>query len=134
MLLVDTSVWLDFLIGRPTPARFELHRLIATGAPIAVTGTILQEILQGIRSDLEYRQTARYLRAFDYVRLEEPATFIHAAEIYRTCRRRGCVIRKPVDCIIAAQAMGAAAELFHNDRDFAQIAAHVPLKLYPFPA
>lgn len=130
MLLVDTSVWIDFFNGRPTPCRRELHRLIAADADLAITGIILQEILQGLRSDLDYRRTKRYLRDFVYLPLREPDLFIAAAAIYRQCMHKGRTIRRPVDCLIATQAMATNAVLFHNDRDFVHIAAVVPLRLY----
>lgn len=134
MVLVDTSVWLDFLTGRNSPHRTELRRLIELGIETALMGIILQEILQGIRSDVDARKTERHLAAFRYLPLEEPATFREAASIYRECRKRGRTIRKPVDALIAAQALRGGAELFHNDRDFNAIAAVVPLKIYKIPS
>lgn len=133
MILVDTSVWIDFLGGRNTPFRRELHRLISTGTDIALTGIILQEILQGIRNDLDYRRTERQLREFTYLPLKEPETFLKASEIYRECAKRGHQIRKPVDALIAAQAIEVGTELLHNDRDFDQVAAVSALKIYRFP-
>ena len=130
MILVDTSVWIDFLIGKNSSFRKELHRLIEQGEEIAITGIILQEILQGIRSDLDYQKTKADLLQFHYFSYDEPLIFLRAAEIYRKCRQKGKTIRKPVDCLIAAQAMESKAELFHQDRDFTQIAQVVPLKVY----
>lgn len=133
MILVDTSVWIDFLIGRSSPFRRELHRLIENGVEIGLTGIVYQEILQGIRSDIELRKTDNYLKEFKYVPLSEPETFRHAAAIFRACTKGGRRIRKPVDALIAAQAIEADSELFHHDKDFDQIAAVEPLKLYRLP-
>lgn len=133
MILVDTSVWIDFLTGRQSPYRRELHRLVERGAELSITGIILQEILQGIRSDLESHKTEKHLMEFHYLPLREPQTFRHAALLYRECARKGKQIRKPVDALIAAQALEANAELFHHDRDFDHIAAVSPLKLYRIP-
>ena len=130
MILVDTSVWIDFLIGRETIFRKELHRLIEGGTEIAVNGIILQEILQGLRSDLECKQVEKNLAEFRYLTLNEPDIFRNAATIYRHCAHRGRKIRKPVDALIAAHAISFQIELFHNDRDFNQIAAVAPLKIY----
>ncbi|MBI2981039.1 MAG: PIN domain nuclease [Deltaproteobacteria bacterium] len=132
MILVDTSVWIDFLSGRNSSFRHELHRLISTGTDVALTGIILQEILQGIRGDLDCRRTERHLREFTYLPLKEPDTFLKASEIYRECAKRGRKIRKPVDALIAAQAIEAGSELLHNDRDFEQVASVSPLKIYRF--
>lgn len=130
MILVDTSVWLDFLIGRDTPYRAELHRLIETGADIAVSGVVLQEILQGMASDLDWRRAEKYLLEFQYLSLKEPETFLLASQIYRECRRKGKTTRKPVDCLIAAHAIQNNAHLFHNDRDFRHISEVFPLRIY----
>lgn len=133
MILVDTSVWLDFLVGRNTPFRHELHRLIEGGADIVLTGIIFQEILQGIRSDVDCRRTEKYLREFHYISLSEPDVFRQAAEVYRICAQKGKKIRKSIDCLIAAQSLQANAELFHNDRDFIHISQIFPLKIYRIP-
>lgn len=133
MILVDTSVWIDFFLGKSTPFRRELHRLIENGVEVGLTGIIYQEILQGIRSDIEHKKTEKYLKEFKYVVLSEPETFRHAAAIFRACAKKGKNIRKPLDVLIAAQAIEADVELFHNDRDFNQIASIEPLKIYRLP-
>ena len=133
MILVDTSVWIDFLTGRKTPHRREFHRLIEMGIDLALSGIILQEILQGIHSDLERHRTEKYLLEFRYLTLREPQIFHRAADIYRECAKKGKKIRKPVDALIAAQAMEANAVLFHHDRDFDSIAALSPLKIHKIP-
>lgn len=133
MILVDTSVWIDFLAGKETPFRRELHRLIEEGADIALCGTILQEILQGIRSDKELRAIEKYLMEFRYLTLQEPTFFLQAAEIYRQCAQAGQKVRKSLDCVIATHALQASATLFHNDRDFIKIAKVVPLKFHLTP-
>lgn len=130
MVLVDTSVWIDFFAGRNTPYRHELHRLIANGAELAVSGIIVQEILQGIRSVAQVRQVHEYLAVFDYVTLVEPDIFVRAAEVYRTCAAKGKTIRKPIDCLIAAQALAADIPLLHHDRDFDHIAQCHPLRVH----
>lgn len=131
MILVDTSVWIDFLTGKETPFRRELHRLIEEGADVAICGTVLQEILQGIRSDKECHSLEKYLLEFRYLTLQEPGLFRQAAELYRRCVKAGKKVRKSLDCVIAAHAIQANAELFQNDRDFLSIAAISPLKIHP---
>lgn len=133
MILVDMSVWIDFLTGRDTSFRKELHKLLEEGDKLLLTGLILQEILQGIRSDVEHKKTEKYLLAFPYFSLNEPSVFKKAASIYRTCRQKGKQIRKSMDCLIAAQALEVDAELFHNDKDFTHIAQFFPLKIYKIP-
>jgi len=130
LILVDTSVWIDFLTGRNSPFRRELHGLIEAGKPIAINAIIFQEILQGVRSDLEFKKLEKYLLNFPCFSFGQIQTFRDAAQIYRTCRQRGKTIRKPVDCLIAAQALAENLVLFHRDRDFDSIALFFPLKIH----
>ncbi len=129
MILVDTSVWIDFFRGIPCVHRATLHRLIEEEEDLCFTAIHLTEILQGIQNDAEFERCKRYLLAFPIFNATEPETFIHAAEIYRTCRRNGKTVRKTVDCIIAAVAIEHDLILFHNDRDFEKIAACASLRV-----
>lgn len=132
MVLVDTSVWIDFFRGKDTRQRHELHRLIEQGAGVKICGVVLQEILQGVGSELECRRTKKYLLEFAYLTLKEPSVFEMAADIYKNCRKRGKTVRKPVDCIIAAVAMEYDVRLFHHDADFDRIAECNQLKIYAY--
>ncbi len=97
MILVDTSVWIDFLSGRDTPHRRMLHQLIEKEEDICITEIILTEILQGIRDDRVYEITKSCLLEFPVIRPKGNETHIAAAEIYRKCRKEGNTIRKTVD-------------------------------------
>lgn len=130
MILVDTSVWVDFFRGTDSPVNRALHRLIEDEEDLCLTSLNLTEILQGIRYDAFYEETKRHLLEFP---LFEPAgllTYLHAADIYRTCRRRGKTIRSTIDCLIAAIAIEHGLTLIHKDRDFAHIAACTRLRLF----
>jgi len=118
MILVDTSVWIDFLIGRDTLHRHTLHQLIEKEEDICITGIILTEILQGIKSNALYEVTKNYLLEFPIIKAKGNETYIAAAEIYRKCRKEGKTIRKTVDCIIAAIAHENNLTLLHSDMDF----------------
>ncbi len=118
MILVDTSVWIDFLTGRDTPHRQILHQLIEKEEDVCITEIILMEILQGIKDDTAYETTKNYLLEFPVIRTKGNETFISAAEIYRKCRKEGKTVRKTIDCIIAAIARENNLVLFHNDADF----------------
>ena len=122
MILVDTSVWIDFFRGTDSIFRKRLHDLIIREEDLCLTTIHLTEILQGIRADTEFARTKRYLLSFPIFLTGEINTFLHAAEIYRLCRQRGKTVRKTVDCIIAAIAIENDLTLFHNDRDFTKIA------------
>ena len=130
MILVDTSVWIDFLVGKETPQRHILHQLIEKEEDICITEIILTEILQGIKDDEIYETTKSYLLEFPIIKPKGTGTFITAAEIYRKCRKEGKTVRKTVDCIIAAIAQENGLNLFHNDNDFATIEKCIGLKTF----
>jgi predicted nucleic acid-binding protein len=127
MVLVDTSVWIDFFAGRKGPHVPALEELIENEEDLCLCGLILTEVLQGIRSDAAYAKTKAYLGDLIFLPMSR-ATFVRAAEMYRFLRKKGVTIRKPVDCMIAAVAMEYNVKLLHNDRDFGHIAAHSELE------
>lgn len=130
MIVVDTTVWIEFLEERDTPFDLRLKRLVEKGAPLALTDIIYCEILQGIREDTTYRRTREILRSYPILRVQGLTTFDRAAALYRECRKKGLTIRSTVDCLIAATCLEADAALYHNDRDFDAIANVSGLKLY----
>ncbi|MDY0170783.1 MAG: PIN domain nuclease [Thermoguttaceae bacterium] len=132
MVLVDTTVWIDFFGNRAQPHVAVLRRLIENGEDLCLCGLVLAEILQGIRSDSAYRRTKDYLSDLIYLPMRR-TTFVRAAEMYRSLRKKGITIRKPVDCMIASVAIEHDLALLHNDRDFDQIARHSKLKVATMP-
>jgi len=115
VILVDTSVWVDFLNSAQSAAGDELERLIRVGAPLAVTGLIVAEVLQGLR-----REISPVTGILGRWRVLEPrglATYEAAAAIFREARRRGITLTT-VDAVIAALALDYGAALFTLDRDF----------------
>ena len=128
MVLVDTTVWIDFFAAKSTPEVAELERLLNEEEDICTCGIILTEVLQGIRQDEDYRRTLSRFETFLFLPMDRPS-FVRAAELYRSLRRRGVTIRKPVDCMIASVAIEHNIALFHNDRDFDPIEAHCGLKV-----
>ena len=130
MIVVDTTVWIDFLEAKGTSFDLQLKDLIEHGEALALTDVIYCEVLQGILDESKFRRTRTILRAYPILRMRWLRTFEHAAEIYRSCRRRGLTIRKTADCLIAATCLEAGAELYHNDRDFDSIAKVEGLKIY----
>ena len=127
MILVDTSVWIDFFAGRNLPQVQVLEYLIQTDADLALCGIILTEILQGISNDKQHQQVRDYLEPLLRLEITE-AIWLEAAELYRNLRKQGITIRKTNDCIIAATALHYQARLLHNDRDFEAIQQHYPLQ------
>ena len=127
MVLVDTTVWIDFFADRPQPHVAALQKLIEEDADLCVCGVILAEVLQGIRADADYRKTKDYFESLILVPMRR-TTFEKSAALYRSLRKKGVTIRKPIDCMIASVAVEHALPLLHNDRDFDQIAQHSKLK------
>ncbi len=126
MILVDTSVWIDFFAGRNLPHVTTLEDFIVEGEDIALCGIILTEILQGIADNTTYRKVQRYLKPLIMLPMPE-SIFVKAASIYRTLRKKGITIRKTNDCIIAATALEHHCKLLHNDKDFSPIEKNFPL-------
>jgi predicted nucleic acid-binding protein len=127
VIAVDTTVWVDFFRGADTRVNRTLRRLIDDEEDLCLTSLNLTEILQGITRDAVYEETRRHLIEFPIFEPEGLSTYLHAADIYRTCRRRGKTIRSTIDCLIAAIAIEHDLVLLHNDRDFAHIATCAPL-------
>ncbi len=125
MVLVDTSVWIDFFAGRDLPHVATLEQHILDNENLALCGIILTEILQGIGNDKQHKRVQGFLKPLIHLPMSE-AVFIHAADIYRTLRKQGITIRKSHDCIIAATAITHDCHLLHNDRDFLPIAKYFP--------
>lgn len=130
MILIDSSVWIDFFQTKSSPESQILEKLILDEGDIAVCGLIRQEVLQGIRDDLQFHRIRHLLNQAYYLSLKEPSIFDEAAKIYRSLRHRGLTIRSPGDCLIAAIAIQHQVLLLHKDRDFKTIASHTSLKLF----
>ncbi len=128
MILVDTSVWIDFFSDRNLPHVATLEQFIQESDDLALCGIIMTEILQGIADDTSHRHVQRYLDPLIMLPMPQ-SVFIKAADIYRKLRKKGITIRKTNDCIIAATALEHRCQLLHNDKDFIPIANHFPLKI-----
>ena len=128
MVLIDTTVWIDFFAGRQVPHVVALERLIKNREDICNCGIILTEVLQGIRQKGEFRKTKELFNSMIFLPMPY-SVFLGAAEIYRTLRRKGITIRNSVDCMIASVAIENDIMLLHNDKDFTPIEKHHNLKV-----
>jgi len=128
MVLIDTTVWIDFFRGEATPQVAVLERLIAESQDLCICGIVLTEVLQGIRDDGRYRQIKTHFDNLIFLPMTR-MTFVKSAEMYRSLRKKGITVRKPVDCMIAAVAIAHEAQLLHNDRDFNPLQKHFSLKV-----
>jgi hypothetical protein len=129
MIVVDTSVLIDYLKGDATPAVERLVQIEADEIPFHIPVICFQEILQGARSRSEWRVLDEYLSSQRLLVPESPVELHReAGRIFFDGRRRGLTIRSTVDCLIAAQTLQAGATLLHDDSDFDHIAKLRPLK------
>ena len=129
MILVDTSVWIDYFRNTKCKEVERLDSLLASRQPVSICGIVLTEVLAGISSESE---AAQILDLFGRV-ITLPITdkdYLLGAELYRSARRSGMTVRRVVDCIIAACAISNSARLFHRDRDFDTLARISKLKLF----
>ena len=130
MMLVDTSVWIDYFRGNETPETDRLVDALSRDEDLCICGLILTEILQGIPSPKQYRQVKRLLKPLIYLPVSREAHIL-AADIYRAARAEGKTIRNSVDCIIAACAVTHNVPLLQSDRDFLAIEAVSKLRIAP---
>ena len=128
MILVDTSVWIDFFSAKSHPHVEKLAQVLRDEEDVCICGIILAEVLQGIRSDRGYRKTRDYFEVLIYLPMTRD-TYVRSAELYRSLRKSGVTIRKPLDCMIASVAIEHEVALLHNDRDFDRIAKHSRLAI-----
>ena len=128
MILVDTTVWIDFFAGRNLGHVSLFQSLIEDSEDICICGLVMTEILQGIRDDLQYSKTKKYLSNLIYIPMSSD-TFILAADIYRSIRKKGVTIRNSIDCLIAAVCIEHKVSLLQNDKDFQKIKRYSDLQL-----
>jgi predicted nucleic acid-binding protein len=124
MVLVDTSVWIDFLRGSPTPQVATLEALLGGEDLVGTAPIILQEVLQGADSPKRFEQWRReFSGLMCYLPLDPIDSHIEAARLFAACRRVGRTPRSSNDCLIARIAVEHDLVLLEDDRDFASIAA-----------
>jgi predicted nucleic acid-binding protein len=129
VILVDSSAWVEFLRASGSRAHLRLRAALENGVDLASTDVIVMEILAGARDDPDRDRLRRLLYGLEFLPVEGPADYEHAAELYRLCRSGGETPRKLTDCLIAAVAIRNDAELLCEDADFLAIARHSPLRL-----
>jgi predicted nucleic acid-binding protein len=131
MILVDTSVLIDFLKGNDCKETRKLKKILKQKIPFGITSFIYQEVLQGAKSQQEYSLLKSYLETQHFIHpLHSVETYAQAAKIYCECRRMGITIRSSIDCLIAQIAIEHDLLLLHNDSDFKAIARVFSLKFY----
>jgi len=128
-ILVDTSVWIDYLNGVSSPQTDHLYHYIHDDFPIFLCPIIVQEILQGIREDEQYETVKSSLLGFSILDLPAIDVAVGAADLYRSLRKKGVTIRKSNDCMIAFYAIHFELAVLHQDRDFELLSTYANLKV-----
>ncbi len=127
MIVVDTSVWIDYFNGVPTPQVDLLDELLGRRV-LAVGDLILAELLQGFATEQDANRALRLLEPLEFVEMAGRDVAIQSAANYRRLRRRGVTVRKTMDMLIGTCCLMHDHELLHNDRDFDLLARHLGLK------
>ena len=127
MILVDSSVWIDYFRGTQTPQTEKLDELLSS-EPIAIGDLILTEVLQGFGSERDFNEARRLLTSLLVVELGGREIAIQAARNFRILRAQGVTIRKTIDTVIATRCIESGFTLLHSDRDFDPFVQHLGLR------
>jgi predicted nucleic acid-binding protein len=126
VILIDSSVWIDYFNGQATPQTQALERFLGV-QPLLVGDIILAEVLQGFRGEIDFEQALQALQRFENVSLITPALAVQSARNYRALRQKGITVRKTVDCIIATWCIENGCQLLHSNADFIPFEEHLGL-------
>lgn len=127
MILVDSSVWIDFFRGTTTPQSERLDELLGS-EPLVVGDLILAEVLQGFSSERDFNQAKNLLTTLHVVDIGGLEAAVQAARNFRTLRARGVTIRKTIDTLIATRCIESDYALLYSDRDFDPFVEHLGLR------
>lgn len=127
MIVVDSSVWIDYFNGVGSATTRRLDTLLGS-QPVLVGDLILTEVLQGFRHEADYRAARTALGAFPQASMVGPARAVRAADNYRTLRSRGVTVRKTIDVVIGTFCIDEDHQLLFSDRDFDPLVAHLSLQ------
>jgi predicted nucleic acid-binding protein len=120
MLVVDSSVWIDYFRDSPTPACDALDQLLEEATTtIIVPDLVLYEVLRGFRHERDYRNALQLMRGFNWESAFSPDLAQESAQHYRAMVSQGFTIRSALDVMIGAFCIERDYTLLHSDRDFA---------------
>ena len=128
MILVDSSVWIDYFRSADTPQVALLDSYFGRSS-LAVGDLIAAEVLQGIRDQREFKWVKKTLDAFEHIDLAGYDLAVRASENYRSLRAMGVTVRKTIDTLIATRCIEDGLTLLHADRDFLPFSQHLGLKV-----
>jgi predicted nucleic acid-binding protein len=128
LILVDSSVWIDYFRGSITAQTEKLDQLLSS-EPLAIGDLILTEVLQGFDDERDFNKARKMLTALTVVELGGQETAIQAARNFRALRKRGVTVRKTIDTVIATRCIESGYDLLHSDRDFDPFVNHLGLRV-----
>lgn len=128
MILVDSSVWIDFFLNKPTAQAEWLDRNLGVEG-LVVGDLILAEVLQGFKDDRGFNAARRVLGQLEQVEVAGREVAVEAARNYRRLRSLGVTVRGTVDVLIATRCLTSGLRLLYNDRDFDVFAKHLGLRV-----
>lgn len=127
MIVVDSSVWIDYFTGRGTPEADRLDSLLGEDL-VAIGDLMLVEVLQGFRGDKDFRQARELLLSLTVLNMLNTDIASQSAEYFRKLRKKGITVRKAIDAIIATYCIENKLPLLHADKDFQPFHKHLKLK------
>jgi predicted nucleic acid-binding protein len=127
VILVDSSVWIDYFRGTATPQANRLDGLLGS-EPLAIGDLILTEVLQGFTTEREFNDARKVLLALEMVMLGGADVAVEAAKNCRKLRSLGVTVRKTIDTVIATRCIVSGHMLLHSDRDFDAFEQHLGLR------
>lgn len=127
MILIDSSVWIDYFRGASTPQADRLDALLGV-EPLAIGDLILTEVLQGFANDRDFNTAKKLLTSLSMVELGGAVVAVRAAKNFRALQTRGITVRKTIDTIIATYCIENGFALLYSDRDFDPFVKHLRLR------
>jgi predicted nucleic acid-binding protein len=127
MIVVDSSVWIDYFTGNDTPEADHLDSLLGQEL-IAIGDLVLAEVLQGFRADKDFRKARDLLLSLHVVNMLDTTIALKSTANFRALRKKGLTVRKTVDSIIATYCIENRLPLLHCDKDFQPFHRHLGLK------
>jgi hypothetical protein len=127
VILVDSSVWIDYFRGTPTAEAQRLDSLLGT-EPVATGDLVLTEVLQGFGNEREFNQARKLLTSLVVIDLGGREVAIQAARNFRVLRTLGITLRKTIDAVIATRCIESGFTLLFSDRDFDPFVQHLGLR------
>jgi predicted nucleic acid-binding protein len=127
VILVDSSVWIDYFRGRDTREAAQLDALLGV-EPVAIGDLMLAEVLQGFREEAVFRRALALFEPVPVLEIGGRAVAVQAARNFRALRARGVTVRKTIDTLIATRCIQDGLPLLFGDRDFQPFVLHLGLR------